>query len=196
MRRIAWTLIWAACVVGCGGGSSGPPPGGGGQTDAGAQTDSAGAQTDSARAQTDSAGAQTDSAAPRDTGAPGDGTIPVDPGDPCEPEVITPPTAPGCAAATATCVEACADDTCVDTCFAADPTPDVCQQCLEEAFLSCVNAAGCQSAFDTLMCCAEGCADPDAEECYTVTCAAQGSAFDTCTAAHEDACDDSVCFAP
>jgi hypothetical protein len=176
MRRIAWTLFWACSVAGCGGGPVDP----GGQLDGGAEPDAAG---------------QDDGGEELDAGTPGDGSVSGDAGAACESEVVSPPTAPGCAAATATCLAACADEACVDNCFAADPNPDGCSECLEQAYLACVNAAGCQAAFDALMCCAEGCADPDAEECYTVTCAAQGAAFDTCTEAHESGCDDSVCFA-
>jgi hypothetical protein len=186
MRRIAWTVFVAGSVIGCGANAgSGRPVDNDGQSDAGAQIDSGG-QRDT--------GAQTDSGAPRDSGTPGDTAVPGDASGTCLPEVVSPPTAPGCAAATATCLAACADEACADNCFAADPNPDGCNECLEQAYLACVNAAGCQAAFDALMCCAEGCADPDAEECYTVTCAAPGATFDTCTEAHESGCDDSVCF--
>jgi hypothetical protein len=114
----------------------------------------------------------------------------------CESEVVPAPTAAGCAAATQTCLEACEDEACVDTCFAADPDPDGCGECLESAYVSCVNAAGCQEAYDALECCVDMCTDPESDECYTTTCATESTAYDTCTTAREDSCDDSVCYAP
>jgi hypothetical protein len=118
----------------------------------------------------------------------------------CESEVIDPPFAPVCAAATRTCLEGCKeseDDTCMDACMAADPMPDACGECLEDAYLACANAAGCQTQFDEMMCCIEGCADPEAEACYTTTCGAESAAYDGCIEAHDDACSgmaDTACF--
>jgi hypothetical protein len=76
----------------------------------------------------------------------------------------------------------------------ADPAADACGECLEDAFTACVNAAGCQAAYDALLCCSDTCTDPESDDCYTVTCATQNTAYDSCTETHEDACSDAICF--
>ena len=114
----------------------------------------------------------------------------------CAQSVIQPPTTAVCALATKTCIAACADtdEACPDNCFAMDPSADDCYECIDDAFLSCVNAAGCQADFDALECCAASCSDPDSDDCYTVTCAAQNTAYENCADTHGDNCDDAVCF--
>jgi hypothetical protein len=76
----------------------------------------------------------------------------------------------------------------------AEPAAEACSECLEDSFTACVNAAGCQAQWDAMLCCTDTCADPDADDCYTVTCATQSAAYDSCTETHEDSCDDSICF--
>jgi hypothetical protein len=117
-----------------------------------------------------------------------------DGGSSCETDVVPAPTAPACAAATKTCVDACADETCVENCFATET--EACFECVDDAFVSCVNAAGCQPEWDAFSCCIEGCADPEADACYDVTCASQGADYETCAEANGDACltADAVCF--
>lgn len=125
------------------------------------------------------------------TGDPGTG----DPGG-CGTDVIPAPTAAACAASTLSCLDACRDEACFDACLARDPDAAGCGGCMEQAFLSCVNAAGCQAQWDTLDCCVGTCADPGADACYTTTCATQSSAYDACIMVHGDSCADSsaVCF--
>ena len=144
-------------------------------------------------------------------GAPGDDDF-TDPGDDgddgddggddgpdpteCESEVIPPPTTAACAAATSACIEACEDDACFETCLAGDPDPDGCGLCLEDGYLACANAAGCQTAFDAAMCCYEQCADPESAACDQ-SCSGEWSAYETCTAPHDETCStqvDTVCF--
>jgi hypothetical protein len=114
----------------------------------------------------------------------------------CESEIVDAPTTAVCAKATQTCVAACMpdDDTCVDNCFAADPAADACLECTDDAITACVNAAGCQAEYDALNCCVNGCADPDSDQCYDVTCAAQSTAYGDCTTTKGAACTDAVCF--
>jgi hypothetical protein len=122
----------------------------------------------------------------------GDDTGPTD----CESEIVEPPTTPGCAAATQTCIEECEDDACYDACFAADPDPDGCNSCLEDAYLACANTAGCQPEWDAMICCYDGCPDPDSAACET-SCAADGAAYDACAEQYDETCgaqSDAACF--
>jgi hypothetical protein len=137
-----------------------------------------------------------------DTGARPDAggftTIDGPGGDPsgCETDIVEAPTAVACAAATQTCIEACATDECPDACVTADPDPDGCGTCLEEGWLACVNTMGCQAEWDTVSCCYEECADPESAACET-TCAAESAAYDTCSEAYEDTCatsTDAICY--
>jgi hypothetical protein len=129
------------------------------------------------------------------TGGTGDDGDDGDDGGACEPERIVAPTAPACAASTRTCLEGCQDAACADACFAAEPDQDACFECLDSAFLACANAAGCQTQWDAVDCCIQGCPDPEADECYTSTCATEGAAYDACLAT-KDACfsSEDVCF--
>lgn len=134
-----------------------------------------------------------------DTGDDGDETG-DDTGDDspveCESEVIEVPPGSACAAATQSCVEACEDDACWDTCINADPDPEGCGICLEDGFLACANTRGCQEAWDALICCYDQCADPDSAECET-SCSVESGDYDACTAPHEEACSeeaDTLCF--
>lgn len=114
----------------------------------------------------------------------------------CATDIVPAPTTAACAAATGTCLDACTDATCFDTCLASDPGMGECALCLDDAFLSCANAAGCQAQWDALMCCIDTCADPSSEACFTTTCAAQASAYDACASTQEATCGASgaVCF--
>ena len=114
----------------------------------------------------------------------------------CPTSIVAAPTTAVCAAATKTCLDACMDETCEDNCYAMDPMMDACAECTDDAFTACVNAAGCQAAYDALQCCVATCADPDSDACYTMTCATQSSAFDTCSDANGEACTVDVCFKP
>ena len=128
-------------------------------------------------------------------GGGGDDGDDGDDGGICEPERIVAPTSPACAASTRTCLEACQDDACVDGCFAAEPDPDACFECLDSAYLSCANDAGCQAQWDDLDCCIQGCADPASDECFTSTCATEVDGYDACLVT-KDACfsSEDVCF--
>ena len=127
----------------------------------------------------------------------GVGVKPPDASAPCLPHVVAMPTAPACAKATDTCIKACMpdDDVCADACFTADPNADACSECSSNAYVACVNTAGCQAEYDALECCTEGCPDPDADACTTVTCATQSAAYDNCAGTHDTTCSDAICFA-
>ena len=123
-------------------------------------------------------------------------TDPVDGGDDCEPDVIPAPTGQACAAATRTCVDACTTDACWESCLTADPDPENCAICLEDGYLACANAAGCQAEWDAVICCYDGCADPEAPECET-TCATSANAYDACIEPFDEMCaemTDATCF--
>jgi hypothetical protein len=109
----------------------------------------------------------------------------------CGTDIVEAPTTAACAAATQTCVDACDTDECYDACLAADPDPDGCGTCLDDGYDACVNAAGCQAAWDTSNCCYEGCADPESDACAT-TCATQDAAWDTCIEQYDEQCTQSV----
>lgn len=110
--------------------------------------------------------------------------------------VIDAPTMARCAASTRTCMQSCMDETCWDNCLMRDPSAMACEECLYDAFLSCANSRGCQSQYDAIGCCAETCADPAAETCYTTTCATQVMAYNTCIEGVAEACytSEDVCF--
>jgi hypothetical protein len=114
----------------------------------------------------------------------------------CAQDVVQMPTTAVCAATTKTCLTGCAetDDTCWDNCFTADPAAESCSECIDDAYTACVNAAGCQADYDAMQCCINGCADPDSDDCYNTTCQQQVTAYDNCSSAKGDACDDAVCF--
>ncbi|MGE0790881.1 MAG: hypothetical protein AB7S26_34725 [Sandaracinaceae bacterium] len=131
-----------------------------------------------------------------DAGPPGSSSFDAGPpgSSSCTPDIIPAPTTAVCAASTLTCLEGCTDDATCEACITADPMGDACGQCLEDSFLSCVNAAGCQTQWDAMLCCYDSCADPESAECDT-TCASSSMAFDTCAEASSASCDDSICFA-
>lgn len=115
----------------------------------------------------------------------------------CTPDIVEAPTAPACAAATKTCADACDTDECWDACIAADPDPDGCGTCLDDGYTACVNAAGCQDAWDVSSCCYDGCADPESAACET-QCAAQDAAWEQCIEAYDEQCNtmaDTTCYA-
>lgn len=114
----------------------------------------------------------------------------------CDPDIIVAPTSAGCAAATKTCIAACDTDECWENCLAADPDPDACGTCLDDGYLACANAAGCQAQWDALMCCFDRCPDPESEACET-SCSTEGAAYDTCIEPHDEACTqstDAICY--
>ncbi len=60
--------------------------------------------------------------------------------------------APGaCAASTRTCLEAATTTDAVRACISADPAPDYCYACLDDAFLYCAHEHGCE--VDPYVCC-------------------------------------------
>jgi hypothetical protein len=115
----------------------------------------------------------------------------------CVTEVVEMPTAAACAAATLTCLDGCEDDTCYDNCIGADPDPDACGTCIDDAYLACGNQMGCQADWDALICCYDSCADPETEECAT-SCAVEEGTYETCLESHDGPCGDgtAVCFQP
>jgi hypothetical protein len=115
----------------------------------------------------------------------------------CVPEIVEMPTAAACAAATQTCLDTCEDDACYDTCLAADPDPDACGTCIDDAYVACGNQMGCQADWDALICCYDGCADEESEECAT-SCAVEGGSYETCLEAYDGPCFEgtAVCFQP
>jgi hypothetical protein len=122
----------------------------------------------------------------------------TDPGDDdeCEPDFVPAPAGQACAAATQTCMDACADDACWEACLTADPDAENCGTCLEDGYIACVNEAGCQSAWDTVACCFDGCDDPDSAACET-ECEAESTDYDACIETYDDACYESTntaCF--
>jgi hypothetical protein len=132
-----------------------------------------------------------------DVGNEGEGDDVTDPSEPCEVETVTAPTGPSCAASTKTCIDACGDDdACYDNCINADAGADACSECLDSAYMACVNAAGCQQASDTLSTCACACPDPEADSCYDLTCGPENSALDRCIEDNGAGCADAdqICF--
>ncbi len=121
---------------------------------------------------------------------------PVDDGTGCTPDIVPTPAAAACAASTLTCIGACMDEACFNTCLSRDPDMAGCLGCMDDAYVACANAAGCQPQWDALNCCTDGCADPSSEACYTTTCAAENDAYGTCAGTHQDTCgsSDAVCF--
>ena len=122
----------------------------------------------------------------------------VDADDPtdCVPEVIEAPTAVACARATKTCLAGCETDECYETCLANDPQGEECGTCLEDGYIACVNAMGCQPQWDASSCCYARCPDPESAACET-SCSTEDAAYDTCLEAYDEACTtstDAICF--
>jgi hypothetical protein len=116
----------------------------------------------------------------------------------CTSDIVDSPTAPACVAATKTCIDACTTDDCPDNCLAMDPDPDNCGACLEDGWIACANAAGCQAEWDVMICCYEGCADPESAACET-TCTPESNAYEACAEAHDETCaasTDAICYMP
>ena len=113
----------------------------------------------------------------------------------CVPEVVEMPTEAACQAATQTCIESCEDDACYDTCLEAEPDPDGCAICIDDAYVACGNDMGCQVEWDALICCYDGCADPESAEC-DATCAVEGGTYESCLESFDEPCGEatSVCF--
>ena len=124
----------------------------------------------------------------------GDGDGDGDGGDAeCESEIVEMPTEPGCAAATATCIEPCETDECFDNCLTADPDPEGCSLCIDDAYVACGNGMGCQVDWDALLCCFDQCADPESAECET-SCAAEIGTYETCLESVDEVCGEAVTF--
>ncbi|MCC7534770.1 MAG: S1 family peptidase [Deltaproteobacteria bacterium] len=111
------------------------------------------------------------------------------------PTPATPPPSPtpshgACAPATIGCLETCADQTCADGCFAADPT---CVECLGAAFDACVARNGCGPALDALDACIfeSGCPD---ESCVSSGCAAELASAQACLPPGACAEDEAACL--
>ena len=115
----------------------------------------------------------------------------------CVPEIVEMPTAAACVAATNTCLEHCEDDACYDSCLGADPDPDGCGTCIDDAYVSCGNQMGCQADWDALICCYDGCPDEESEECAT-SCAVEEGTYETCLEAYDGPCFEgtAICFQP
>lgn len=99
----------------------------------------------------------------------------------CDGSMLTPASGPYCTAATRTCTEACADGTCIFTCLEADASPD-CARCANNNILACINANGCQAAWDVYNCCiVDNCSSAtDVSACTMTWCSASSDAYDTC----------------
>jgi hypothetical protein len=90
-----------------------------------------------------------------------------------------------------TCLDACTDDTCADNCFSSES--EACFDCLDDAFVACANAAGCQAEWDALICCVDACGDDDS--CWESTCGAENTAYGACVTMHESCWESGgVCF--
>ncbi|MDQ3031114.1 MAG: hypothetical protein M3Y87_01760 [Myxococcota bacterium] len=82
------------------------------------------------------------------------GSAPMaDAGSPACGDVVAPYEGVGCSAATRACIAACpmTDPTCPDECIAREAE---CSVCVNQTFVSCANALGCQDAWDAYACCA------------------------------------------
>jgi hypothetical protein len=167
MRQLARTIFLATMfAVGCAGGGGGDDSGG---DDGGFTGDDTGG----------------------DDGGGDDGG-----GGGCTADVLEMPTAAACATSTQNCMEECEDDACFETCMSSDPDPEGCGTCLEDGWLACVNAAGCQPEWDAMSCCYDGCDDPDSAACET-ECSLEDTAYENCAVAYEETCAeqvDGVCF--
>jgi hypothetical protein len=71
-----------------------------------------------------------------------------------------------------------------ENCLTADPDGEL-RHVPEEGYMR--ERAGCQAAWDTLICCFDSCADPESEACET-ECTTQGNAYDTCIEAYDEGC--------
>jgi hypothetical protein len=110
-----------------------------------------------------------------------------DGGGNCEPDIVPAPAGQACAAATRTCMDACQDDACYDACLTADPDAENCGTCLEDGYIACVNAAGCQPEWDAVICCFDGCADPESAACET-ECTPENTAYEGCIETYDEGC--------
>jgi hypothetical protein len=134
-----------------------------------------------------------------DDGPADDGSPPDDapPAESCESVVIPTPSAPGCAAATDTCIQSCMDETCYYGCLDADPDPDGCGECLDDVYVSCANSMGCQASWDAMLCCTdEHCGEGVTEAACEAACGPELDAFDSCIDGAGAACSggEGVCF--
>lgn len=132
------------------------------------------------------------------------GTVVVDAGHDsgvaCAPAIVDHVTGPYCSSETLSCVNACTTGTCFQACLDADTNPD-CNACVNVNFASCVNAAGCQTSYNTYACCydAHFCADTaDPSACVDTYCSSEYSSWSSCASAvSSDTCNTSVasdCF--
>ena len=112
----------------------------------------------------------------------------------CTSKVVAAPTKPMCAKATRACLTTCIDGTCIERCYANDPASALCGECVDNALTACVNAAGCQQAYDDLQCCLSRCPEPDSDGCIAITCRSQNAAYEHCAESKNASCTTEVCF--
>ncbi len=120
-------------------------------------------------------------------GAVDAGPPPTDAGPPapmCPEHPLPPLGPPRCAAATRTCIDACApgDDACFEGCLAADANPE-CVTCTQLALVSCLNRNGCEALWNCYRdCIVVNCSTaPDTSACALAMCATEDDAYFTCT---------------
>lgn len=103
-------------------------------------------------------------------------------GGTCPPLTVPPPTMPGCAAATLTCLMSAMTADAQQACIDGDPDPSGCNGCLNGEIIACASNNGCAQQIGDLECCAQdNCASaPDQNACIMSMCATQGDTFVTC----------------
>lgn len=98
----------------------------------------------------------------------------------CPTDTLTRVTTQMCADTTRTCVEGCADGTCIASCLEADPDPSSCIGCVNNNIFSCWNRNGCQSQWNCVAECAATRCSPDDTTCLDTTCSAEWTTYQTC----------------
>lgn len=95
----------------------------------------------------------------------------ADAGPMCAEDLVEPYTTRPCSAATKTCIEACTEPSCFDTCVDSDPVR-ACRDCVNRAFISCFNRNGCQPMWNCYRACIrENCTmAPDVVACIDEHC--------------------------
>lgn len=105
-------------------------------------------------------------------------------------QILPRPVGPGpCTAATRSCVDGCADATCITNCLKATPG---CEECVDEAATFCPARNGCEAETKNFLCCIEeDCAGAqDLAACVQATCPTVPTAYEVCleTTAVTNAC--------
>ena len=98
----------------------------------------------------------------------------------CPTDTVTTITMQICADTTRTCVEGCADSTCLQSCLDADPDPANCVGCVNNNIFACFNRNGCQSQWNCVAECIDTRCTPDDTTCLDTTCATEWGAYETC----------------